>query len=237
MTIDEQYTYIGNELALFATAVNYKRYLASYLKPFIVGDVLEIGSGIGANIPFLMNEAVRSWSSLEPDTTLLSQVPCSINGLKIIKINGTTANIEDNKYNTILYIDVLEHIADDTKEIWRAVTLLDVNCEYRGRIVIAAPAHEYLFSAFDKNIGHVRRYTAPSIAALVPDGFTVRKIFYLDSVGYFLSFANRFLLKQNNPTRRQIAFWDTIIIPLSKIFDRILLNKFGKTVVAIFEAK
>lgn len=230
----EQYVYPGDELHLFAAATTYKHYSASCLKPFICGDVLEVGCGIGANIPFLLNESVRSWDSLEPDANLLSQVPDAVHEFPIKKINGTTTDRIESKYNTVLYIDVLEHIADDAEEIQRAVALLDMNCAYRGRIIVVSPAHEYLFSNFDKKVGHFRRYTTASLAALAPNGFS-KKIFYIDSVGYFLSLANRFLLHQSIPTRRQIAFWDTVIIPLSKVVDRILHNTFGKTIVAVFE--
>jgi len=185
-----------------------------------------------------MNEAVRSWSSLEPDAGLLSHVSPFVQEIHIRKINGTITDIVGRlHFNTILYIDVLEHIADDAAEISRATKLLDAHYEYFGRIIIVSPAHDQLFSEFNKKIGHVRRYDAASIIALAPDGFVIRRLLYLDSAGYFLSLANRFLLKQNRPTLGQIIFLDKIIIPLSRIFDRILFHKFGKTVVAIFESE
>ena len=44
-----EFAYIGQELEIFAQAVNWKRYFARYIAPYIRGDVLEVGAGIGAN--------------------------------------------------------------------------------------------------------------------------------------------------------------------------------------------
>jgi protein-L-isoaspartate O-methyltransferase len=67
-------TYIGAELELFAAATNWKAYFASVLAPFIGARVLEIGAGIGSNIPFLHTPAVRQWTSVEPDPNLASRI-------------------------------------------------------------------------------------------------------------------------------------------------------------------
>jgi len=58
---------------------------------------------------------------------------------------------------------------------------------------------------------------------------------YLDAVGVFLSFANRLLLRQNNPTDAQIRFWDTRIIPISRRVDPLLGYRTGRSILAIWE--
>jgi len=54
------FQYVGNELELFAAARHWKAYLAAQLAPFIAGRVLEVGAGIGGNIPFLRNPSVTA---------------------------------------------------------------------------------------------------------------------------------------------------------------------------------
>ena len=61
--------YVGSELALFAAATNWKGYFAHVLTPFIGTRVLEVGSGLGANICYLHGPSVHDWTSLEPDET------------------------------------------------------------------------------------------------------------------------------------------------------------------------
>ena len=62
-------------------------------------------------------------------------------------------SIHDKKYDTILYIDVLEHIEDDYAEIKHAMGLLTSG----GRIIIVSPAHNWLYNPCDKAVGHFRR--------------------------------------------------------------------------------
>jgi len=64
------YHYIGSELELFAAATNWKAYLGGVLRRFVLGRVLEVGAGIGSNIPYLHNDLVAEWTALEPDQIL-----------------------------------------------------------------------------------------------------------------------------------------------------------------------
>ena len=67
------YVYVGSELDTFKLARNWKQYWSSVLAPFVHGSVLEVGAGIGANIPYLINDRVTRYSGLEPDGRLVAQ--------------------------------------------------------------------------------------------------------------------------------------------------------------------
>lgn len=227
--------YIGSELELFAAATNWKTYFASMLAPFVGARVLEVGAGIGSNIPFLHTPAVRQWTSLEPDPDLaqriaeriaLGELPATCQVLI-----GTIDSIEkESRFNTVFYIDVLEHIADDVAEMSRAAGHLAPG----GNLVVLAPAHQFLFSEFDAAIGHHRRYNAESLTAVTPPGCRLRICFMLDCVGFFASLANRFMLAAAMPSTRQIAFWDKVLVPLSRVLDKPTAHKFGKSIVAVW---
>src|SRR5262249_21436916 len=129
---------------------------------------------------------------------------------------GTLASLDQTEiFNTILYIDVLEHIKDDSAELARAAEHLAPG----GHLVVLSPAHSWLFSRFDQAIGHFRRYTAKALEALTPAKLRVVKSYYLDSVGLLASAANRLLLAQSLPTARQIHCWDNFMVPCSRILD------------------
>jgi SAM-dependent methyltransferase len=237
-SLDDQgvsHRYVGSELELFATAKNWKTYVASILGPFIGGRVLEVGAGIGGNIGYLYNGGVSEWTSLEPDPDFVRRIdearaagvlPA---GLRVI--SGTIERVADaDPFDTILYIDVLEHIRDDAAELVRARQLLAV----QGNLVVLAPAHQFLFSPFDDAIGHYRRYDRAQLAALTPAGSRLEACFLLDCAGFFASLANAMLLSAPLPSQRQIAVWDSILVPISRVLDRATAYKFGKTVVAIW---
>lgn len=229
--------YPGGELALFATARHWKNYVAGMVAPFIGERVLEVGAGIGSNIPYLHHAGVRDWLCLEPDTVMARGLAARIAARTLpancrVGVGGTEAVPATERFDTVLYLDVLEHIADDRGEMARAASLLD----RRGRLIVLAPAHQFLFSPFDAAIGHQRRYTMVSLLATAPSTLVLRRSCMLDSVGFFASLANRLLLKSAQPTTREIAVWDRAMVPVSRALDPLLGYRFGKSVLAIWRA-
>lgn len=224
--------YIGSELELFSCAKNWKRYFASFLSKYIQGDVLEVGAGIGSNTELLFSPSVSSWSCLEPDPELLQNARNrnSANS-KCRFIQGTSNDLKnDQLFDVILYIDVLEHIERDKDEILRVQRFL----KNGGHIIILSPAHNFLYSPFDKSVGHFRRYNKKSLRLAFNEALICQKLIYLDALGFFLSLANKTISKQSNPTYAQIIFWDKIVVPLSKIVDFVLAYHFGKSILGIW---
>jgi hypothetical protein len=129
-----------------------------------------------------------------------------------------------------LYIDVLEHIENDRAEIEAAARLV----RQSGHIVILSPAHHWLFSEFDKSIGHLRRYNRTELRSMMPTGWIEEKLVYMDSVGILLSLGNVVGLRQSMPTRRQILIWDRVCVPASRLFDRLFHGTVGKSVLAVW---
>jgi SAM-dependent methyltransferase len=230
------YSYVGNELELFAEAVHWKRYFRSAIADRLVGDVLEVGAGIGETARHLLDGRQRSWLCLEPDERLGTRLRAwaeagDVAPLPTVQI-GTTADLDPrSRFDTILYIDVLEHIEDDRAEMARAAQLLAP----RGALIVLSPAFQQLFSDFDRSVGHFRRYTRASLAEVMPPSVRQVRLRYLDSVGFLASLSNRALLRQALPTRRQIALWDRVMIPASRVLDPLLARSFGRSVLAVYE--
>jgi hypothetical protein len=90
------------------------------------------------------------------------------------------ADVADTEvFDSILYIDVLEHIADARPEFQRAVRHL----RRSGFLIVLAPADQFL-----------------SLGSLAASDVECVKLVYLDSVGLIASSANRFLLRSGMPT-------------------------------------
>jgi hypothetical protein len=102
--------YAGTELELFAAAENWKSYWSSRIRPFIAGDVLEVGAGIGVNTKYLDHGGKGRWVCLEPDSQLMAQL-AKISSRREV-VCGTLRSLDASQmFDTIIYIDVLEHIA------------------------------------------------------------------------------------------------------------------------------
>jgi SAM-dependent methyltransferase len=229
------YQYVGDELELFSQATVWKSYFRRQITPFLGAEVLEVGAGLGGTTKLLCRQGHASWLCLEPDPELaglLSQAQQRGDLPESCQVEvGTLAQLPPyQQFDTILYIDVLEHIQDDRRELERAATHLKPG----GHLVVLGPAHPWLYSPFDEAIGHYRRYTRPSLRALTPEGTVLVRSVYLDSVGMLASLGNRLLLKHARPTTKQIAFWDKVLVRGSRVLDPILLHSLGKSVLSVW---
>jgi SAM-dependent methyltransferase len=229
--------YVGEELELFAAATGWKAYFAGILRPYIAGRVLEVGAGIGTNVPFLHNERVASWTSLEPDPMLARRIEEQAEAGTLppdchVAVGTIASLAQSERYDTILYIDVLEHIDGDAAELDRARQHLALD----GHLIVLAPAHQYLFTPFDAAIGHYRRYNRQSLLRLAPPDCRLVTCPMLDCAGFFASLANRLVLSAAVPSPRQVAVWDRYLVPLSRRLDAVLGYRFGKTIVAVWRA-
>ncbi len=223
--------YVGDELALFAEAHHWKRYVASVAMPYITGNVLEVGAGIGGTTRALLRKGLSRWIALEPDCSLLSQCPREINGQPIERVCGTTGSIQGtSRFDTIIYADVLEHIPDDADEIRRAAGLLRKN----GHIILIGPALEFLWSPFDKAVGHFRRYNRRHIHRLEIPSLKRERLRFMDSAGMIASLGNRFLLRHSVPSRRSVLFWDQFFVPVSRVLDPLFFYLLGKSILVIW---
>jgi SAM-dependent methyltransferase len=230
MTAPSQFQYAGSELTLFEKARHWKAYWRDRIAPFVCGDVLEVGAGIGANTRVLAELNYRQWTCLEPDAGLAAQIdpPTTDRHQTVV---GTIARLPPQaRFDTILYIDVLEHIEDDRAEVERAGDRLKPD----GALIILSPAHPFLYTPFDAGIGHFRRYTRSTLCALMPPTLRACKVAYLDSAGMLASAANRVLLKSAMPTERQILTWDRWLVPVSRVTDGVFGGRLGKSILGIW---
>jgi len=226
--------YVGSELDLFASVLNWKAYWSREIRPFIRGDVLEVGAGMGSNTRFLDPGSAGRWVCLEPDPDLKRQLAKNAQELKTRRAHeivcGTLESLDGQQFDTIIYIDVLEHIDNDREEMKQAASHLRPG----GHLIVLSPAHQRLFSPFDAAIGHYRRYNRSMLRAISPATLRLERMRYLDCAGLILSAANMLLLRQSMPTKGQLYFWDRWIVPVSRVVDRLFLYSLGKTIIAVW---
>jgi SAM-dependent methyltransferase len=232
------YQYAGQELGLFAEAQHWKSYLRRIVSPFIAGRVLEVGSGIGSTTKALCTGRELEWVCLEPDPRLALHAEQmvrdgSLPPICTVSVGTIRSSGVPGRFDAILYVDVLEHIEDDRSEIAAAAERLAPG----GRLVVVAPAHQYLYSAFDRSIGHYRRYSLSALKSLAPSGTEYAWGGYLDCAGILASLAGKYLVPSGTPSKAAIAFWDRVLVPISQRADRAVRYQLGKTVVVIWKKR
>lgn len=230
--------YVGSELALVSRYYNWKTYYAEMVRPYLGPCVLEVGAGIGSVTQVLCEGIFERWVCLEPDPTMSATLRSCIQDGHLPKccevVTGALADLpQRDMFDTILYIDVLEHIEHDREESATAAAFLKPG----GRLVVLVPAHQWLYSPFDRGLGHYRRYSMRSLSAVIPALFECVELKYLDSAGMLASLGNRLVLRSTMPTPAQLAIWDRVLVPLSRRIDPLLRYRVGKSVFGVWRKK
>jgi|TARA_B100000780_G_C21114761_1_gene450917 hypothetical protein len=221
--------YPGWELKFFDRSKNFRQYQLELMKKYIKGNVAEVGPGNGMNLNSYLGLPLKI-NLYEPTPRLFKNLKKNFNSIKKILFYNKKFDGSKNKYNTILYLDVLEHIKDDQKEINKAFTSLKKG----GSLIINVPAFSHLYSQFDKDVGHHKRYEKKDFDHLISK-LKVKdfEYIYYDSIGYLLSLMSKMLITNYKKNfGNKIKLWDSLIW-ISKITDKLLFNCFGKSLIVI----
>jgi len=219
------------ELEFFDAAKNWRKYQFENILKYINSSVLEVGPGTGNNVQYYRNRASEI-TLLEINKRLANSLKSKFQEDKKITVLNLNINFQEKKFDTILYMDVLEHIKDDKKEINRALEQLKPG----GNLIFFVPAYQFLYSDFDKAIGHVKRYDKHFFLSFKKDEkISIIELKYFDSIGFFIAVLNKIFNKNTKETiGLGVKIWDKLIF-LSKIMDLIFLNRFGKSLLCIIK--
>ena len=228
----KQNNYTGWELNLFDKANIFRDYQFNFLKNNITGKVCEVGPGHGIVCDRYIKLSQKI-SLYEKSEKLFKFLKEKYKNNKKIKVYNRYFNQSKLMYDTILYLDVLEHIKQPKKELKNVFRSLKKG----GRLILTVPAYQHLFSQFDKDVGHYRRYTTKTfLNEMRGINYSNFKNYYIDTIGYFLSLTSKIFLKKNYKSNfdKKIKIWN-FLIHISKILDFFTFYSFGKTLIIIVQ--
>ncbi|MDP1027982.1 class I SAM-dependent methyltransferase [Sphingomonas sp. KR1UV-12] len=166
--------------------------LADYLTRY--GDlpanarILEIGCGTGHNLPMLARFGTVEAIEIDPAARAIAaeRLGRPVGAAPLPGLPG----VERGAYDLVAVLDVVEHIEDDVAALAAMKTLLKPG----GKILIAVPAHQWMWSAHDVVNHHHRRYSKATLrAAITAAGLTPDKLGYFNSLLFPLAAGARLL--------------------------------------------
>ena len=225
--------YQGWELEHFDNSKNFRNYQNDLIKNYIRGYTAEIGPGNGENLQLYLDR-VEKVDLFEPSKILFENLQSKYHDNQNVVLINKEFSLTVNTYDTILYLDVLEHIQNDLDEINKSFNSLKSG----GKLIINVPAFQYLYSKFDEDVNHFRRYDKKSFTDLIQNlDHSSYQMKYYDSVGYLLSLISKIFLNDYKKNFHQkIKIWNSLI-PLSKVLDKLCFNLFGKSLIVIINKK
>lgn len=221
-------------LETMSKANNYNRWIFNNLDEFIGSRILEIGGGTGSMTQFLLpRRFVVSTDVTEYNVRRLSARFSKKKGFHAIKtdISMTTSALEGFSFDTVVCINVLEHIKADREALRNMHAVLDKG----GRLVLLVPAFSRLYGTIDKSDGHYRRYDRKDAVMKVEKaGFRVRKVFYMNMPGFFGWYYHGRILKAKLHPEGDISLFDRLV-PVFAFFEKIFKPPLGLSLIIIAE--
>jgi SAM-dependent methyltransferase len=148
--------------------------------------ILEIGCGTGHNIPMLGQFGEVDAIEIDPAARKIAseRLGKPVGDAPLPDLPG----VAKGSYDLVAVLDVVEHIEDDVAALKGMASLLKPG----GKILIAVPAHQWMWSAHDVVNHHHRRYSKGSLVkAIEAAGLKPRKLTYFNSLLFPLAAAAR----------------------------------------------
>jgi SAM-dependent methyltransferase len=225
------------ELERLAEADHFFGWIADELVPHLGHRILEVGAGIGTvSLKLLERLPGAQITALEPDPKLHDElVARTKRHPEVQTLNVTSTDLVHSdmapSFDSVVYVNVLEHILDDVGELATARDLLVPG----GTLAVFVPALPRLYGSMDFKSGHHRRYVRESLRGVVTEaGFELIDIRYLDVLGVAPYFAMYRLLDVKSLGSVSSGGYDKIVVPLSRAVQRLVPDPpFGKNLLAI----
>ena len=239
--MSQDLVYIGKDLEAMCFAKNYHKWILSIFSKYLGGRIVEVGAGSGSFSELLLDRTPETLDLIEPSSDMFQLLKQRLQPVKaptnINFYNATFGRVADelqasSRPDSILYVNVLEHIEDDAGELSRVYQTLGP----RGRVFIFVPAFEWLLGGFDKKVGHFRRYTKPELLKKTETaGFRVLETRYVDFFGILPWWVKYRLLKSDALETGAVKLYDRMVVPVCKTLESIIRPPLGKNLLLIAE--
>jgi glycosyltransferase involved in cell wall biosynthesis len=215
---DEYGSHILRELE---HARRFNLWMGDTLRPYIGDRVLEIGAGIATLTNQFIPRELYVVSDINPHYLhYLRAYSFGKPYLYVMEIDASKpshfSGLEE-KFDTALMINVLEHVPDEQvalKNVWSAL-------EPGGRIVVLVPQHPALYGTLDQALEHRERYAAEGLErSLAGAKFRVEAVLDFNRVAVPGWWLNGKLLRRKTFSRVQLKTLNTAM-PLIRRVDRL----------------
>ncbi|WP_295587114.1 bifunctional 2-polyprenyl-6-hydroxyphenol methylase/3-demethylubiquinol 3-O-methyltransferase UbiG [uncultured Lamprocystis sp.] len=216
------------------TADNYARWVLSTFVPNYGQRLLEVGLGHGGYRRLLPPTIDYIGLDIDPDSVNQARAhyPTDTYLQADITDPGLTALLAPREIDTVLCINVLEHIEQDAAAVQNLLSALVPG----GSLLILVPAFQSLYSDLDQMAGHVRRYTLRDVSRINGAGGIVVKARYFNAIGgigWWLNKALRHTSLNSGAINQQILFFDRFVVPIARVVDRVSRSFFGQSMICV----
>lgn len=229
-----------NTLTAIAQTHRFNKWMYEAVRPYLKGEVLEIGSGIGNITQYAADDhfSITASDIRETYCQVLKKRFATHPCLKAVKNVDIAHPQFENVYNDLLQsfdcvfaLNAIEHIEQHEQAVVNCRKLLMSN----GRLIILVPAFQSLYNSFDKELQHFRRYSKSSLEQLLStSGFTILHTKYFNVAGVFGWWFSGNLLKNKILPAGQLSLFNRLV-PVFEVADTLVGKRIGLSVISVGE--
>lgn len=217
-----------------AGATNYADWTFSLLAPFVRGRVLEVGCGVGTFTQRILNApGVTRVVGIDISPAAVERCRASVHGAKT-ELRVADVREMSGLFDLVVCMNVLEHIEDHAGALRHMLGLVAPG----GTLFLLVPSHQWLYSSFDRESGHWRRYNKRDMHRLlerVAAGMPISiRQFYFNGIGA-LGYGVVYKLLRKPPrasAASEIGWFDRVMVPIQRRLERSWLP-FGISLVTV----
>jgi ubiquinone/menaquinone biosynthesis C-methylase UbiE len=211
-------------------ANQYNGWIFSQISPYLGTEVLDVGCGTGNFTELLAQQCQRVVGvDLNEEYVKVAQARLKENpGVEVLVSDATQLKWHQS-FDTVVMLDVLEHIEDDVQTLNQLSACLKPG----GKIVIKVPALEFLYSPLDQVIGHYRRYTKKTLVDTFEQANFVNPLVWnFNFAGIPGWWLNGRVLGRTTPPAEQIALFNKLV-PLFRGIESMVKPPIGLSLLAV----
>ncbi len=214
----------------------YVEWQLDVLRRYIGRRVLEVGCGVGSVLALLSDRELLVGVDKDPEMVghaterFRGRAAYSFVAMDMAEPSPETMrHLAARSFDTVVSINVLEHIPDDLAAL-RAMASLTGK---QGHIALLVPAHPGLYGPYDAIDGHVRRYTRSGLVSLIRSAnlevVMVRRFNAVGAVGWWWQYK---VLKRSIHGSAQFGLM-TRLVPLCRWAESLVAPPFGLSLAAV----
>jgi SAM-dependent methyltransferase len=201
-----------------AAATNYADWTFDLFAPLVRGAVLEVGCGIGTFTRRLAHDPrVTRLVSIDISAPAVARARAAVDD-PAVELHTADVMEMSGVFDLVVCMNVLEHIEDHAGALRHMLNLLAPG----GTLFLLVPAHQWLYSSFDRESGHWRRYNKRDIRRLlerVAAGMPISiRQFYFNGIGA-LGYGVVYKLLRKPPrasAASEIGWFDRVMVPIQR---------------------
>jgi 2-polyprenyl-3-methyl-5-hydroxy-6-metoxy-1,4-benzoquinol methylase len=227
--------YAAKDLEIIEEARRYSDHVFALFQPFIGRRVLEVGAGIGTMSRKLVR-AADMVVGIEPNANCAALLEAAMLAEPKFRIERrhleecSLAELQRERLDTVYCVNVLEHIADDVA----ALKLFKDAVVAGGHVLIYVPAVQAAYGPIDAELGHHRRYSKRTLAAVfAAAGLELIRLRYANLIGLIGWMYNSHVTRARHHSIEQVRLFERFVAPWALPLERRVPPPIGSSLVAV----